>query len=72
MQVSDSTAPRRAKLVNITRDFAREHTDVGVFINAKRLGPHGYQKLLLNSTFTLCPGGHNAETFRMYEALEAG
>ncbi|CAM9342394.1 unnamed protein product [Sphacelaria rigidula] len=31
-----------------------------------------YQKLLLNSTFTICPGGHNPESHRMFEALEAG
>ena len=28
--------------------------------------------LLLDSTFTLCPAGHNPECYRMYEAAEAG
>ena len=28
--------------------------------------------ILLNSWFVPCPGGQNAETFRIYEALEAG
>lgn len=31
-----------------------------------------WQTLLLDSKFTICPGGHNAETFRLWEALEAG
>lgn len=31
-----------------------------------------WQDLLLGSRFTLSPGGHNAETYRMWEALEAG
>jgi len=34
--------------------------------------PHEYRKVLLNSTFTLCPDGHNPEAYRIYEALEAG
>jgi hypothetical protein len=31
-----------------------------------------YQEVLLDSVFTLCPSGHNPETFRLYEASEAG
>ena len=34
--------------------------------------PHEYRRVLLNSTFTLCPDGHNPEAYRIYEALEAG
>lgn len=36
------------------------------------MNPSEYQELLLTSKFTICPGGHNPETFRMFEALEAG
>lgn len=31
-----------------------------------------YREALLASTFTLCPGGGNIETYRIAEALEAG
>lgn len=31
-----------------------------------------YREALLRSTFTLCPGGGNVETFRVSEALETG
>ena len=31
-----------------------------------------YRRVLLQSVFTLCPSGHNPETFRIFEAAEAG
>lgn len=31
-----------------------------------------YQEILRTSAFTISPGGHNAQTYRMWEALEAG
>jgi hypothetical protein len=31
-----------------------------------------YMQVLLESTFTLAPSGHNPECFRLYEAVEAG
>lgn len=34
--------------------------------------PSKYRQVLLNSTFTLCPDGHNPEAFRLYEACAAG
>ena len=34
--------------------------------------PGVYRQVLLNSSFTLCPQGHNPETFRIFEAIEAG
>jgi hypothetical protein len=36
------------------------------------LRPELYQQVLLDSVFTLSPSGHNPETFRLYEAAEAG
>lgn len=36
------------------------------------LRPEPYKKLLLESKFTLCPQGFNYDTYRMYEAIEAG
>ena len=38
----------------------------------KMLGREETLAVLLNSWFVPCPGGQNAETFRVYEALEAG
>lgn len=34
--------------------------------------PDEYRKILLDSAFTLCPAGHNPESYRIYEAIEAG
>ena len=31
-----------------------------------------YKAMLLNSVFSLCPGGNNAESHRLYEVLDAG
>jgi GR25 family glycosyltransferase involved in LPS biosynthesis len=36
------------------------------------LGKEENMSILLNSWFVPCPGGQNPETFRIYEALEAG
>ena len=36
------------------------------------LGREEYLALLLDSVFAPCPAGNNAETFRIYEALECG
>ena len=38
----------------------------------KMLGREESLGILLNSWFVPCPAGNNAETYRMYEALEAG
>eukprot|EP00039_Didymoeca_costata_P009045 m.119843 g.119843 ORF g.119843 m.119843 type:complete len:451 (-) comp14336_c0_seq2:446-1798(-) len=34
--------------------------------------PEEYTMILCNSTFTLCPRGHNMEQYRIYEAMECG
>jgi len=36
------------------------------------LTPERYKDVLLQSVFTLSPSGHNPETFRLFEAAEAG
>ena len=38
----------------------------------ENLGKSEYLELLLDSIFAPCPAGQNAETFRIYEALECG
>ena len=38
----------------------------------KQLQEDEYISLMLNSKFVPCPRGHNAETYRFYEALECG
>mmetsp|Transcript_33836 Transcript_33836/g.45741 ORF Transcript_33836/g.45741 Transcript_33836/m.45741 type:complete len:350 (-) Transcript_33836:429-1478(-) len=38
----------------------------------KHLHPRSFREVLLNSIFTLCPTGHNPETYRIFEAVEAG
>jgi len=41
-------------------------------LSKEHVGPADYVGILLNSTFTLSPTGHNPECFRMFEAIEAG
>ena len=36
------------------------------------LPPAEYRRVLLDSVFTLCPGGMNMESYRIFEAVEAG
>ncbi len=36
------------------------------------ISPERYREVLLQSSFTLCPIGHNPEAYRIYEACEAG
>ena len=36
------------------------------------IDPEEYRNVLLQSAFTLCPSGHNPESYRIYEAIEAG
>ena len=40
--------------------------------NSKYLSAEEYRTTLLQSVFTLCPGGHNPESYRIFEAIEAG
>ncbi|CAM9276596.1 unnamed protein product, partial [Choristocarpus tenellus] len=37
-----------------------------------KIKPTKWARVVLDSAFTICPGGHNPETFRLFEALEAG
>eukprot|EP00924_Labyrinthula_sp_SR-Ha-C_P005660 snap_masked-scaffold_14-processed-gene-1.15-mRNA-1 protein AED:0.87 eAED:0.88 QI:0/0/0/0.5/1/1/2/0/465 len=52
----------------LTPKFSRESAE-----KANRyIRPSEYVKILFESHFTLCPLGHNPDTYRFYEALEAG
>eukprot|EP00924_Labyrinthula_sp_SR-Ha-C_P008725 snap_masked-scaffold_2-processed-gene-0.25-mRNA-1 protein AED:1.00 eAED:1.00 QI:0/0/0/0/1/1/2/0/549 len=56
------------KFVHLTPGWSKQKAD-----DAKGyIRPKDYVKVLFDSIFTLCPIGHNAETFRIYEAIEAG
>lgn len=77
LQLSVSTARRRNLVVKVARVYRARHTNLTVFIREgegerAHATPSHYQRRLLGSKFTLCPGGHNPETYRMFEALEAG
>lgn len=67
-----ATSPRREELVEIVKQYEMEHPTVAIHADPGRLGYNEWQDLLLSSRFTLTPGGHNPETFRMFEALETG
>ncbi|CAB9496815.1 UDP-D-xylose:ribitol-5-phosphate beta1,4-xylosyltransferase [Seminavis robusta] len=85
---SRSTNDGRIKLATIIEDnHNHDHNNLTVFTqmaekwirdvnNPKRKSGHlntdSYMQVLLDSTFTLAPSGHNPECFRLYEAIEAG
>ena len=50
----------------------KEEATGGLNSAGEALRPDVYQEILLDSIFTLSPSGHNPETFRLYEAAEAG
>lgn len=41
-------------------------------VDANKLNPQSYMEVVLDSIFTISPAGHNAECFRLHEAVEAG
>lgn len=56
--------PIEKSFVKLTQSWDNEFKD---YVPAER-----YREILGDSTFTLCPQGHNPETYRLYEALEMG
>lgn len=72
LQVSPATSRRREELIRIVEQYGGRNPQLPIWSEAAGLDAAGWQTLLLDSKFTLCPGGHNAETFRLWEALEAG
>lgn len=72
LQVSARTSTRREELIEITRLYTDGHPEVSCVTQSGEMDAGQWQGLLLESRFTLSPGGHNAETYRMWEALEAG
>lgn len=71
-QVTARTSKRRDELIAITRRYTTRNPDVPCASQGGMMNAEEWQDLLLESKFTLSPGGHNAETFRTWEALEAG
>jgi hypothetical protein len=63
---------RKEKLAPLTQ--AGEHKIVFMddWNSSKMIGREECLSILLNSWCVPCPSGHNSETFRFYEALEAG
>ncbi len=85
--VGSSVGPHRSRLIQIVQENQRSTEfpamGQGFFSTTRQWNPKpgyrdgsldavAYRRLLLNSTFTLCPKGHNYDTYRMYEAIEAG
>mmetsp|Transcript_9339 Transcript_9339/g.34253 ORF Transcript_9339/g.34253 Transcript_9339/m.34253 type:complete len:124 (+) Transcript_9339:578-949(+) len=73
----------RHKLINYIREAERSSTlkarvhlvqkwDNSYSNASGYLGQEDYQKLLLDSMFTLSPSGHSPECYRQYEAVDAG
>ena len=63
-----SLGPSSSKsFIHIIQKWAKEATTENGYLT-----PEDYRKVLLNSTFTLCPSGYNPESYRIFEAVEAG
>ena len=71
-QVASGTSPRRDDAIKIAADYVAKHAQVKAHLNGDTMQSYQWQRLLLRSKFTICPGGHNPETYRMFEALESG
>lgn len=72
LQVDKETSPRRSFVANILDGYQLQNPNLDVFVGPPELDARQWQDLLISSKFTIAPGGHNPETFRMFEALEAG
>jgi len=57
----------RPAFLHIVSEWSREAKQSNGYIL-----PSEYRKVIINSTFTLCPDGHNPEAYRLFEACEAG
>ncbi|CAM9390189.1 unnamed protein product, partial [Hapterophycus canaliculatus] len=72
LKVTARTSERRDELIAITDRYTTQNPSIPCSTSEEMMNPEQWQDLLLDSRFTLSPGGHNAETFRTWEALEAG
>lgn len=71
-QVSARTSARRDALIELTAQYEKDHPGVRFATSNTRVDAEQWQRLLLDSKFTISPAGRNPETFRTWEALEAG
>ncbi|CAB1096925.1 unnamed protein product [Ectocarpus sp. CCAP 1310/34] len=72
LQVRPETQGRRKELVEIASIYQLRNPGVQCATNRPSISTKAWQELVLDSKFTLCPAGRNPETFRLWEALEAG
>ena len=63
---------RRSKLAPLTQVAEHKLVFMDDWNSPDMLGREESLSILLNSWCVPCPSGHNGETFRFYEALEAG
>jgi len=63
---------RKAKLLPLTQIGENKVVFMDDWNSPAMLGREETLSILLNSWCVPCPSGHNGETFRFYEALEAG
>lgn len=72
-QVDPETSSRRERLAEVVSDYQALHVGLDIYASTTPdLNASQWSDLLLRSRFTISPGGHNPETFRTFEALEAG
>jgi len=59
--------PGATSFVHVIQTWSKEAKQTNGYVL-----PGEYRRILINSTFTLCPDGHNPEAYRIFEACEAG
>lgn len=72
LQARPDTSDRRVELIEIAARYSASNPELKCATSRETLSAEGWQELLLESRFTLSPAGRNPETFRTWEALEAG
>eukprot|EP00051_Salpingoeca_urceolata_P005781 m.77130 g.77130 ORF g.77130 m.77130 type:complete len:462 (+) comp14537_c1_seq3:3177-4562(+) len=64
--VNDTLIPESKKYLHMAKNWHPEVT------NEAYVAPKEYGRIMLDSIFTPCPKGRSLDTFRLYEAMEAG
>lgn len=71
-QVRPDTSNRRERLIEIATRYATDHPSEKYAVDRTRLDAQQWRNLVMESRFTISPAGRSPETFRLWEALEAG
>ena len=66
------SAKQKKKGKRVAKGYSYSRVGNSNEVHDEALSAKNFKQVLLDSVFTLSPSGHNPETFRLYEAAEAG